>query len=204
MRKRRFRTGRHRLAVHNRRFELCPIDGTIRGSVADPSGAVIAGATVEIQNPVSHYNQQTKTDSQGNFVFNNVPFNNYHVTASASGFSSSAQDTDVRSSVAVQMPKFTLQVGAAASSVTVEAAADLVETESDHPHGCGSGVVRQAASGKPILVAQFPGHAGIARRRRRLERSFSWTRRSRVKLFLGRRPADYRPAKQGLLESDSS
>jgi len=103
--------------------------GTIRGLVADPSGAVIAGATVELQNPVSHYSQQMKTDSQVNFAFNNVPYNNYHVTASASGFSSSAQDTDVRSSVAVQM-KFGLQVGAAASSVTVEAAADLLETES--------------------------------------------------------------------------
>jgi len=104
--------------------------GTIRGSVADPSGALIAGATVEIQNPVSHYMQQVKTDSQGNFVFTNVPYNNYHVTATASGFSSAAQDTDVRSPIAVQIPKFTLQVGAAAASVTVEAAADLLETES--------------------------------------------------------------------------
>ncbi|HTN71581.1 MAG TPA: TonB-dependent receptor, partial [Methylomirabilota bacterium] len=102
--------------------------GTVRGSVVDPTGAVIAGATVEIQNPVSHYTQQIKTDSQGNFEFNNVPFNNYHVTASASGFSTAAQDTDVRSSVPLQM-KFTLQVGAAASSVTVEAGADLIETD---------------------------------------------------------------------------
>ncbi len=103
--------------------------GTVRGSVSDPSGAVIAGADVQIQNPVSHYMQQTKTDSQGNFVFDNVPYNNYHVTASASGFSSSSRDADVRSSVPLQMMKFTLQLGAAASSVTVEAGADLVETE---------------------------------------------------------------------------
>ena len=64
--------------------------GTIRGSVVDPSGAAIAGATVQIQNPVSHYSTETKTDSQGNFVFHNVPYNNYHVTASASGFQSCA------------------------------------------------------------------------------------------------------------------
>ncbi len=100
----------------------------IRGSVTDPSGAVIAGATVEIQNPVSHYTQQTKTDDQGNFQFANVPYNNYHVTASAAGFSASSQDADVRSSVPVQMMRFGLQVGAAASSVTVEAAPDLIET----------------------------------------------------------------------------
>ena len=102
--------------------------GTIRGSVADQSGAVIAGATVEIQNPVSHYTEQVKTDSQGNFTFPNVPYNNYHVTASASGFAGTAQDVEVRSPVPVQMPKFTLQVGAASSAVTVEAAPDLLET----------------------------------------------------------------------------
>lgn len=102
--------------------------GTIRGSVSDPSGAVIPGATVEIQNPVSHYTQQTKTDNQGNYEFTNVPYNNYHVTASAAGFSSASQDADVRSSVPVQMMRFSLQVGASASSVTVEAAPDLVET----------------------------------------------------------------------------
>ena len=100
----------------------------IRGSVSDPSGAVVAGATVEIQNPVSHYTQQTKTDDQGNFQFANVPYNNYHVTASAPGFSSNSQDADVRSSVPVQMMRFSLQVGATASSVTVEAAPDLIET----------------------------------------------------------------------------
>ena len=55
-------------------------------SVLDPSGAAIAGATVEIQNPVSHYKQTAQTDDQGNFEFDNVPYNNYHLSANASGF----------------------------------------------------------------------------------------------------------------------
>ena len=38
--------------------------GTIRGSVLDPSGAVIAEATVTLQNPVSHYSQTTKTENK--------------------------------------------------------------------------------------------------------------------------------------------
>ena len=54
-------------------------------------------ATVEIENPVSHYNQSAKTDSQGNFEFDNVPFNNYHLSASAKGFQDGGQDVNVRS-----------------------------------------------------------------------------------------------------------
>jgi hypothetical protein len=103
--------------------------GIIRGSVLDPSGAAIVQASVQIQNPVSHLNRSTKTDAQGNFEFNNVPYNNYHVTANAPGFQSAAQDVDVRSPVPVES-KITLTIGAAASEVTVEASGDLVETES--------------------------------------------------------------------------
>ena len=47
--------------------------GTVRGSVLDPSGAAIANATVEIQNPVSRYTQSTHTN-QGKFELDNVPF----------------------------------------------------------------------------------------------------------------------------------
>ena len=99
--------------------------GMIRGSVSDPSGAVVAGATVEIQNPVSHYTQQTKTDDQGNFQFAK-PTTTITLLPGA-GISSNAR-CRCAVSVPVQMMRFSLQVGATASSVTVEAAPDLIET----------------------------------------------------------------------------
>ncbi len=102
--------------------------GTIRGTVLDPSGAAIMGATVEIQNPVSQYNQTTKTDSEGNFQFFNVPFNNYHVTASAAMFQPGVQDIDVRSNLPLNI-KFNLAIGTATQSVEVTAGADLVESD---------------------------------------------------------------------------
>ena len=71
--------------------------GTVRGSVIDPSGAVIPGATVEIQNPVSRYDRNTRTDAQGNFEFDNVPYNHYHLSAAAAGFQGDEQDVNVRS-----------------------------------------------------------------------------------------------------------
>jgi hypothetical protein len=103
--------------------------GAVRGSVVDPSGAIIKGATVTIANPVSQYNRTSQTDAQGNFEFDNIPFNNYHASASAPNFQTGHQDLNIRSSVPVEM-KLTLKLGAASESVTVsETGGDLVETD---------------------------------------------------------------------------
>src|SRR5580704_14163375 len=83
--------------------------GSINGTVLDPTGAVVPNATVEIHNPVSHYDQSTTTDSSGRFNIPNVPFNPYHMTVSAAGFSKTAQDVEVRSVVPVNV-NVTLQV----------------------------------------------------------------------------------------------
>ena len=80
--------------------------------MVDPSGAVIKGATVEIQNPVSRYDRSAKTDAQGNFEFDNVPYNNYHLSATATGFQGGEQDVNVRSPLPVEV-KFALKIGAA-------------------------------------------------------------------------------------------
>ncbi len=104
--------------------------GTIRGSVQDPSGAVVANATVQVQNPVSQYTQTVHTDSQGTFQVSNLPFNNYHLVASNPGFQSSVEDVDVRSSVPITL-KISLQLGTTATTVDVVSnGADLVESDS--------------------------------------------------------------------------
>ncbi|HVO97394.1 MAG TPA: TonB-dependent receptor [Bryobacteraceae bacterium] len=103
--------------------------GTVRGAVLDPSGAAIKGATVEIQNPVSQYNRTVQTDGQGRFEFDNIPFNNYHASASATNFQTAQQDVNVRSSVPIEL-KFTLKLGTATETVTIsETGGDLVETD---------------------------------------------------------------------------
>src|SRR5580658_5500751 len=99
--------------------------GAVRGSVVDPSGAVIKGATVAMANPVSQYNRTTQTDAQGNFEFDNVPFNNYHASASAPGFQTAHPDLNVRSSVPVEL-KISLIVGTASDTVTVTEGGDLI------------------------------------------------------------------------------
>src|SRR5208282_3173669 len=102
--------------------------GSLNGTVLDPSGAVVASATVEIHNPVSRYDRTTTTDGKGNFSFSNVPFNPYHMTVTAAGFAQTAQDVEVRSVVPASV-KVTLEVTASSTTVTVEAGADLVEND---------------------------------------------------------------------------
>jgi len=99
--------------------------GSIAGTVTDPTGAVIPGATVTIQNPVSQYYRSVKTGSTGHFQFINVPFNPYHMTVVTKGFNSFVQDVDVNSGVPVTVA-VKLQVGTAATTVQVSGE-DLVE-----------------------------------------------------------------------------
>ncbi len=42
--------------------------GTIQGQVLDPTGAVIANATVDLNNPITKFRKKTTTDSSGNFL----------------------------------------------------------------------------------------------------------------------------------------
>jgi len=100
----------------------------VQGTVTDPSGAVVASATVDIHNPVSGYERTTTTDSAGSFNFPNVPFNPYHLSVTANGFSPLAQDIDVRSSVPVSV-KISLTVAGTSNTVTVEGGGDLLEND---------------------------------------------------------------------------
>jgi len=103
--------------------------GSIEGVVKDSSGGVVAGAKVEISFPVTGYQRQTTTGSDGTFRFANVPFNPYHLTVTADKFAAYSQDVDVRSTVPTSL-QIGLKVGTEITSVTVEAnAGDLVEKD---------------------------------------------------------------------------
>ncbi len=139
--------------------------GSIEGVVKDQSGASVPGAKVQITNPVSHFQRVTTTDTDGNFRFTNVPFNPYHLVITAAGFGSLSQDVDVRSTVPVNLP-IALKVGAAATTVTVEAnGGDLVETESTFHTDVDQGLIdrlpleSQSSSVTSLITLVSPGVA---------------------------------------------
>jgi hypothetical protein len=63
--------------------------GIILGHVTDPSGAVVAGATVRITNVATGVTRSAKTSGVGDYVFVNIPPGNYDMSVEASAFSMS-------------------------------------------------------------------------------------------------------------------
>ncbi len=114
--------------VHSLFAQSAGNSGTITGTVTDTSGAVIPGAAVTIENPVSGLQRASTTDASGQFQFTNLPLNPYHLTVKKDGFTALVQDVEVRSFVPVSL-KLALQVGTAATTVTVTSG-DLVENDS--------------------------------------------------------------------------
>jgi hypothetical protein len=102
--------------------------GNVRGTLTDPSGAVVPNAVVHLINDVSGFDQTATTNAQGQFVFSNVPFNPYRISTVVNGFAPLNQNVEIRSAVGANV-KLVLQVTGGSSTVTVEATGDLVEDD---------------------------------------------------------------------------
>ncbi len=66
------------------------------GSLADPKGGVIAGATVRLLRRADSTGRQTRTDAQGRFSFDSLDGGEYRLTAEAPGFAVLTRTVAVR------------------------------------------------------------------------------------------------------------
>ena len=60
--------------------------GTILGTVADPTGAVVAGAKVTVRNVGTGLERRTETSPDGSYSIPELPIGTYNVTVAQSGF----------------------------------------------------------------------------------------------------------------------
>ena len=100
----------------------------INGTVADPSGAVLPGATVIVIQTDTGFRRETVADDQGSFALPNLPLGPYRLEVSLSGFRSYVQTGIVLQVNSNPVLKATLQLGNLAETINVEAAAPLIET----------------------------------------------------------------------------
>ena len=99
----------------------------ITGSVADPSGAVIPKAAVTVTNVEQGTVYNTVSDATGNFTVAALPRGTYNISVTASGFQTQSEGVTLDVSQ-IQAVNFKLSPGEVTTSVTVTAAAPLVET----------------------------------------------------------------------------
>lgn len=98
--------------------------GGIQGTVKDPQGAVVSGATVEVTSPALIGKKSLVTDQSGYYRFTNLPPGTYTVTTSASGFGVAKNDG------------IKLEVGALPTinvKLTLGQATETVEVSSESP-----------------------------------------------------------------------
>src|ERR1700676_3182195 len=107
--------------------------GIVQGTVTDPQKAVVPGAKVRLENPVSGHVNEAQTGADGMFRIGNIPLNPYHLTVIAPGFDTFTQDVDVRSPLPITLD-IGLKVGTSSTNITVtENAEDLIEvTSTEH------------------------------------------------------------------------
>jgi hypothetical protein len=102
------------------------ITGTISGDVTDSSGAVVAGATITIQNLGTGDTRTATSTNTGSYRVPDLAIGKYKVTATAEGFKSVVRTAEVATG-AVTHSDFALQVGQRTETVEVEGSAPLVD-----------------------------------------------------------------------------
>src|SRR3954451_6009694 len=104
--------------------------GTIRGTVEDSSGAAVSGAEVIATNAETGVQSKTQSTESGNYNLPSLPAGTYNVVAGEPGFKKLVRPNvrvDVAGTIGLDLQ---LAVGEVTESVTVEASAPQLSTES--------------------------------------------------------------------------
>ncbi len=111
-----------------------PPSGIVRGTVSDPSGAGIGGATVKLITPGGAPVDHQDTNPAGNYIFNNVAPGSYSLVVAKTGYVTSSTVT------------FTIEGG---QQLTI----DVTLTPSTTPQGTIYGFVTDSSTGAPLASA---------------------------------------------------
>ena len=103
--------------------------GQITGTVTDPSGAVVSGATVTATNNATNARRQTATNEDGLFSLPALPPGNYQLQVEASGFPKQVNEGLELQVGQVARVDFALRIGNVSETVQVSGAAPMLQSE---------------------------------------------------------------------------
>jgi hypothetical protein len=102
--------------------------GSVNGTVTDPSGAVVSGATVRATNIATGVTLDTTSTSDGQFSFQDLPLGSYKILVTAGGFTPTTVDNVPVGAGSVYTLPVKMKVGSSTTSVEVSAEALTLDT----------------------------------------------------------------------------
>jgi hypothetical protein len=124
--------------------------GSIVGTVEDPTGAVVPGATINLSNPATGLTREAKADAQGRYTLPNILPGSYDVKVASQGFRTSTR-TGVEITInTVTRVDMKLEVGQMTEQVTVSASAVALQTDKSD--------VRTELASQAIVSMPLPGY----------------------------------------------
>ncbi|MEJ7607791.1 MAG: carboxypeptidase-like regulatory domain-containing protein [Bryobacteraceae bacterium] len=103
--------------------------GQITGTLSDPSGAVVAAATVTATNTATNIRRETTTNQDGIFNIPALPPGVYNLQVDAKGFPRQLREALELQVGQVAKVDFTLQIGNVSETVQVTGAAPILQSE---------------------------------------------------------------------------
>ena len=103
------------------------IDGNVVGTVLDSQGAAVVGAQVSAVNVSTNVVATTKTNSAGEYRFDNLPVGTYKITAKMTGFKTITEQVDVELNK-TGTRNLTLTPGAASETIEVSGIPPTIDT----------------------------------------------------------------------------
>jgi len=112
------------------------ISSSVKGTLADPSGAAVPGATCTLSNQATGASMSTTSASDGSFTFPNVLAGTYSLKAQAAGFKiTETRNIVVTASETRVISRITLQLGEIKETVSVTAEAAALQLASSEKSG---------------------------------------------------------------------
>lgn len=132
---------------------------TVRGTVRDSTGGVIANAKVALVNTLTGLQRESLTNTNGDFEFPDLQRGTYRLTAGSAGFKNFVADNIILESNQIRRIDATLEVGQVESEVRVSANAAVIETDSAKIQ---SGFTHERYDNFPIVGVYFDPNTTLA------------------------------------------
>lgn len=134
--------------------------GDILGSVTDPTGALVPGATITLRNRQTNATLETQSGADGSYIFARMAPATYEITATAGGFKRFVSRDNILQVGTRLTVDIRMELGDVSTSVEVTAAAALVKPDDV---GVGQVITERSIVALPLNGRNFIQLAQLAR-----------------------------------------